>query len=81
MGKALSPIKLMGKASSPISPIKLMEKASSPTKFNLSWTNEKAYVQASSFIFYFFILYTLLIPFGKFVFVTQRNCVATEQRH
>ena len=32
------------------------------------------------FIFYF-ILYTLLIPFGKFVFVTQRNCVATEQRH
>ena len=24
---------------------------------------------------------TLLIPFGKFVFVTQRNCVATEQRH
>ena len=26
-------------------------------------------------------LYTLLIPFGKFVFVTQRNCVATEQRH
>ena len=28
-----------------------------------------------------FYLYTLLIPFGKFVFVTQRNCVATEQRH
>ena len=30
---------------------------------------------------FFRILYTLLIPFGKFVFVTQRNCVATEQRH
>ena len=30
---------------------------------------------------FFWILYTLLIPFGKFVFVTQRNCVATEQRH
>ena len=27
--------------------------------------------------FGFWILYTLLIPFGKFVFVTQRNCVAT----
>ena len=33
------------------------------------------------FIFYLFFIYTLLIPFGKFVFVTLRNCVATEQRH
>ena len=35
----------------------------------------------SSGFFFFRILYTFLIPFGKFVFVTQRNCVATEQRH
>ena len=39
-------------------------------------TNEKI-----SLGFFFRILYTLLIPFGKFVFVTQCNCVATEQRH
>ena len=37
--------------------------------------------EGDTFFFLIFILYTLLIPFGKFVFVTQRNCVATEQRH
>ena len=31
------------------------------------------------FFIFFFILYTLL--HGKFVFVTQCNCVASEQRH
>ena len=51
----------------------------SPTKKEkriIEWYMEHIMI----FIFFLFyrILYTLLIPFGKFVFVTQRNCVATE---
>ena len=58
------------------------------TKFNLvnsqlplvnTFVWDYAYIE-SDFFFNFF-LYTLLTPFGKFVFVTQRNCVATERRH
>ena len=49
--------------------------------YSMFWISSQTYgMQQFDYelgFFFFRILYTLLIPFGKFVFVTQRNCVAT----